>query len=143
MQFIFPPKGIALPVHPLLICAMVVLCWLAPRQVFADTATENTANTFTASMTDADCLDFINEKPLRVKCGFIDLPVNHDKPGSGNVTLPILIAGQTQTLSNAPSGKAILIPGGGGPGASIGFGELYLEGEYLSCLLYTSDAADE
>lgn len=132
MQFIFPPKGIALPVHPLLICAMVVLCWLAPRQVFADTATENTANTFTASMTDADCLDFINEKPLRVKCGFIDLPVNHDKPGSGNVTLPILIAGQTQTLSNTPSGKAILIPGGGGPGASIGFGELYLEGEYLS-----------
>ena len=52
-------------------------------------------------------------------------------PGTGKVTLPILIAGQTQSLSDAASDKAILIPGGGGPGASIGFGELYLEGEYL------------
>ena len=132
-QFILPPQVIGLLVQPLLICVLVILCWLAPAPTFADSTTDTPAKpgSPTLSITDADCIDFINENPRRVRCGFIDLPVNHDTPDKGTVTLPILIAGQTQSLSDRASEKAILIPGGGGPGASIGFGELYLEGEYL------------
>ena len=136
-QFIFPPQVIALLVRHLSILAIVVLCCLTPRHAVSDSTTHNLTDSELKpdsqpfSITDADCVDFINESPRRVRCGFIDLPVNHDMPGTGKVTLPILIAGQTQSLSDTASDKAILIPGGGGPGASIGFGELYLEGEYL------------
>lgn len=80
---------------------------------------------------NADCLDFINENPQRVTCGFIELPLNHNKGDNNTITLPILIAGQTRSLSAKPSRKAILIPGGGGPGASIGFGLPYQQNEYL------------
>ena len=66
-----------------------------------------------------------------MQCGFIDLPVNHDEPSKGKVTLPVLIAGQTRSLTATPSSKAILVPGGGGPGASIGFGLAYRSDEYL------------
>ncbi len=79
----------------------------------------------------ADCTDFINERASRVRCGFIELPLNHDKPDHQTITLPVLIAGQTQTLSNDPSSQAILIPGGGGPGGPMGFGYPYSPGDYL------------
>ena len=140
-QFVFSPQVIASPVCRLVTCAFMVVIWLTSHNAFADSATQTSAHTATnsqpkagarpLSITDADCIDFINQKPARVRCGFIDLPVNHDEPDKGTVTLPVLIARQTQSLSDKASDKAILIPGGGGPGASIGFGEPYLEGEYL------------
>lgn len=103
--------------------------FVAPAQANAETADPNTDPIFTQQ---ADCVDFINENPQRVTCGFIELPVNHDEPAKGTVTLPMLIAGQTRSLTATPSSKAILIPGGGGPGASIGFGLAYRSNEYLS-----------
>jgi len=132
-QFIFLPQVIGRQALPLLICALAALSLLIPRHATADSTTDSSLNAgaHTLSIVDADCIDFINENPPRVRCGFIDLPVNHDDPDTGKVTLPILIAGQTQTLTGNASEKAILVPGGGGPGASIGFGEPYLEGEYL------------
>ena len=80
----------------------------------------------------ADCTDFINESPPRVRCGFIRLPLNHDETNDNDrfVALPIMIAGSTQSLLSK-SEKAIFIPGGGGPGGSIGFGYQYNPGEYL------------
>lgn len=84
-----------------------------------------------SAIKDADCLDFINENPARVRCGFIDLPRDHNNPARGAVTLPILIAEQTRSMAADPSDKAILIPGGGGPGAPIGFGLPYRQDEYL------------
>ncbi len=86
---------------------------------------------FPAFTRNADCTDFINETPQHVSCGFIVLPVDHNNPASGTVTLPILIAGKTRTQTTDHSNKAILIPGGGGPGASIGFGLDYQPNEYL------------
>ena len=111
-QFILPPQVIGLLVQPPLICVLVILCWLTPAPTFADSTTDTPAKpgSPTLSITDADCIDFINENPRRVRCGFIDLPVNHDTPDKGTVTLPILIAGQTQSLSDRASEKAILIP---------------------------------
>jgi len=123
-QFIFLAKVIPQAVHLLLIFFLPVVSALAD-------SSEVTPVLPAAVINDADCVDFINENPARTRCGFINLPVDHNEPGSGTVTLPFLIAGQTQSMSSAPSDKAILIPGGGGPGAPIGFGLAYLEGEYL------------
>lgn len=126
MQFIFLAKVI-----PLAIC-LSLLFFLPGVSALADsTANEEKPALHTATIESADCVDFINENPARTRCGFIDLPIDHNDSASGTVTLPILIAGQTQSMSSAPSDKAILIPGGGGPGASIGFGPAYLKGEYL------------
>ena len=77
----------------------------------------------------ADCIDFINENPARVSCGFIDLPSDHDANTQRTVSIPILIAEQTRSIGT--SDRAILIPGGGGPGASVGFGYPSAAGEYL------------
>jgi len=78
----------------------------------------------------AECIDFINESPAHVTCGFVDLPADHDVASSRRVSIPILIARQTRIIGS--SKKAILIPGGGGPGASMGFGYSgYSRGEYL------------
>jgi len=142
MQYISLPQAVPSQLcRPLIRSVFVAICWLITHNAFADSIPAdkpgNQLNikaspvTRERSLTDADCVDFINENPPRVRCGFIDLPVNHNEPDKGTVTLPVLIAGQTQTLLDTPSKKAILIPGGGGPGASIGFGEPYLEGEYL------------
>lgn len=84
-----------------------------------------------ASLALADCIDFINEAPPRVSCGFVSVPRNHDKPDSRDkIELPVLIAKSTRSLSPNTE-QAVLIPGGGGPGASMGFGYLYSRGEYL------------
>ena len=85
-----------------------------------------------AVIEEADCTDFINESPPRVRCGFIKLPLNHDQTQDSDrfITLPIMIAGSTRPLLN-DSEKAIFIPGGGGPGGPIGFGYQYNPGEYL------------
>jgi len=83
----------------------------------------------------AECIDFINESPALVTCGFVDLPADHDVSSSRTVSIPILIARQTRPMGLSKTGsskKAILIPGGGGPGASMGFGYSgYSRGEYL------------
>ncbi len=99
--------------------------------VLADTSNTPNPVRWNESIQNADCIDFINENASRVSCGFIELPLNHDEPGNKTVTLPVLIAGQTQTLSNNPSSRAILIPGGGGPGGPMGFGYQYSPGDYL------------
>ena len=78
----------------------------------------------------ADCIDFINDRSPQVSCGFIELPSDHDNDTGRIISLPILIA--KQTLSGSASDKAILIPGGGGPGGSMGFGFGSPPGEYLS-----------
>lgn len=104
---------------------------LLSQSAFAESTIETKSADLPSFTQNADCLDFINENPQRVSCGFIQLPVNHDDPADGTITLPILIAGQTRSLTATPSNKAILIPGGGGPGASIGFGLPYQSDEYL------------
>ncbi len=83
------------------------------------------------TITDADCIDFINERPGRVRCGFIALPENHDNVTNRAVSLPVLIANTTRSMSQRAD-RAILIPGGGGPGGSVGFGVNYNPGEYLA-----------
>lgn len=111
---------------------LVIITLLLHQNVTAQSAIQAPeATVATTGIRNADCIDFINERPQRVRCGFIDLPVNHDKPGNSTIRLPILIAGQTKSLTASSSGKAILVPGGGGPGASIGFGLAYGPDEYL------------
>jgi len=77
----------------------------------------------------ADCNDFINESPPGVTCGFVDLPSDHDAPSELTISIPVLIANQTRSIGR--SDKAILIPGGGGPGGPVGFGFQGSPGEYL------------
>jgi len=55
----------------------------------------------------AECIDFINESPAHVTCGFVDLPADHDVASSRRVSIPILIARQTRIIGS--SKKAILI----------------------------------
>ncbi len=118
------------------IALLLPLC-IGAGSVFAQAEKTSSAIENRSAITRvADCIDFINDTPPRVSCGFIDLPVNHDNPAEGKITLPILIAGQTRSLSAEPSQQAILIPGGGGPGASIGFGLPYQPDEYLG--IYSS-----
>ncbi len=91
----------------------------------------STTNANAATIVLADCIDFINEAPPRVSCGFVSVPRNHDKTDSRDrIELPVLIARSTRSLSPNTE-RAVLIPGGGGPGASMGFGYLYSSGEYL------------
>ncbi len=103
---------------------------LVASNVLADTSNAPTTIR-TPTIQKADCLDFISESSNRIICGFIELPVDHSAPSDQTITLPIVIAGQTQSLSPGASDKAILIPGGGGPGGTMGFGYQYSEGAYL------------
>jgi pimeloyl-ACP methyl ester carboxylesterase len=104
----------------------------------------------------ADCIDFINERPSRVYCGFFTMPLNHDtqinsKPAGGDsvssasgtssitggavsantVLIPVMVARSTRGVREARN-AAVLIPGGGGPGAGMGFGYSYQPGEFLA-----------
>jgi pimeloyl-ACP methyl ester carboxylesterase len=82
----------------------------------------------------ADCIDFINENTPRVTCGFFTLPLKHPQQNAPAdqrpVRLPVLIAHATHDATRH-TGRAILIPGAGGPGASMGFGYRYRRGEFL------------
>ena len=97
------------------------------QQVSADSNTQ-TAET-PGRIRQADCRDFINDSSPRVTCGFFDLPSNHDESSTNTISIPVLIANQTKSI--AKSDKAILIPGGGGPGGPVGFGFQGSPGEYL------------
>lgn len=89
------------------------------------------SSTHANNIVQSDCADFINESPAGVSCGFVSVPVNHDLPDGKTIQLPVVIAKSTQ-LPSASSKKAVLIPGGGGPGSSMGFGYQYSRGEYLA-----------
>ncbi len=82
------------------------------------------------TITLADCIDFINERTPLVSCGFVEVPLNHDNSDSGRISLPVVIARATGSRSGTTD-RAVFVPGGGGPGASLGFGLPYDEGEYL------------
>jgi len=100
----------------------------------------------------ADCIDFINERPPQVTCGFFRLPLQHEHGGdpaaenpqkndaeghrsdtsfAEQITIPVLIARSEQSQSE-DSQTALLVPGAGGPGASIGFGYEYRAGDFLA-----------
>ncbi len=87
-----------------------------------------TARLNASAIEPANCVDFINEQPGHVTCGFITQPVDHQRKDDGSVTLPVLIARAHQSTR---ANRAILIPGAGGPGAAMGFGYRYRRGEFL------------
>ncbi|MEM7256355.1 MAG: alpha/beta fold hydrolase [Pseudomonadota bacterium] len=78
----------------------------------------------------ASCVDFINQTDINVSCKFVSLPLNHLKPDERIVKLPLLVA-HSPRLALSREKRAILIPGAGGPGASMGFGYQYRRGEFL------------
>lgn len=126
--YILRPR-LFLAINKQFIFIIKVLSLLVSTNVLGDTS--SLPNNLQPQISNADCLDFINERSARIHCGFIELPVDHDEPAKQVVTLPVLIARQTRTLLLEPSNKAILIPGGGGPGGSMGFGYEYQSGTFL------------
>lgn len=118
----FTQKNICqFPLIRLLLLLVMVPLACSPVATATDTADD---------ITRADCVDFINERPSRVSCGFVDVLLNHDNPAGPSISLPVVIAHSTRD-SPTSSHRAVLVPGGGGPGSSLGFGLLYAEGEYL------------
>ncbi|OED38389.1 hypothetical protein AB833_19585 [Chromatiales bacterium (ex Bugula neritina AB1)] len=117
---------------PVSLCACLhagsMICLFAFVLVFFCSTVHSSA--VAATITEASCKEFINESPARVTCGFVKLPEHHEAATENTVSIPILIAKSTRTLIHTAE-KAILIPGGGGPGGSVGFGFNYTSGEYL------------
>lgn len=81
-------------------------------------------------LTEQNCREFFSIRTPRLDCGWLDLPRDHfDAESPQDIQLPWI-----RFRATSPNGHAVLVPGGGGPGSSVGFGWVESANDLLTSL---------
>lgn len=81
-------------------------------------------------LSEENCREFFAVPTPRLDCGWLDLPRDHFDPESPrDIQLPWI-----RFRAASPNGRAVLVPGGGGPGSSVGFGWVESANDLLTSL---------